>query len=105
MATVLLQDHNNEIKKHEKLLDVAIDKLISLKKEYMVGQIELKVAESYIDKLRQQIVQLKENPVKPQKIPQSSTNYLEKLQLALELNDIDTKKITDDYINRKKYGQ
>lgn len=32
MATVLLSDHNREIKKHEKLLDVAIDKLRELKK-------------------------------------------------------------------------
>ena len=27
MATVLLKDHNNEIKKHEQLLDAAIEKL------------------------------------------------------------------------------
>ena len=103
MSTVLLDDHNKEIKKHEKLLDVAIEKLRSMKTQYITSQTELKVAESYIDKLRQQIEQLKQNPVKPQKIPQTSTDYLKKLQQALELNDIDTEKITADYIKRKKY--
>ena len=103
MSTVLLDDHNKEIKKHEKLLDVAIEKLRSMKTQYITSQTELKVAESYIEKLRQQIEQLKHNPVKPQKIPQASTDYLKKLQHALELNDIDTEKITADYIKRKKY--
>ena len=103
MATVLLQDHNLEVKKHEQLLDVAIDKLKHLKTSYLTSQTELKTAEAYIEKLRQQIKQLKHSPIKPQKIPQSSTDYLKKLQSALELDDFDTEKITDSYIKRKGY--
>lgn len=103
MTTVLLHDHNVEIKKHEKLLDVAIDKLKSMKKQYLTSQTELKVAEDYIDTLRVQIEQLKLTPVKPQRISGTSTDYLKKLQQALELNDIDTEKITADYIKRKNY--
>ena len=103
MATVLLQDHNNEIKKHEQLLDVVINKLKELKRSYLTSQTELKVAESYIEKLRLQIQDLKQNPVKPQSIPKSSNDYLERLQSALELSDFDTEKITASYIKRKGY--
>lgn len=103
METVLLQDHNREIKKHEKLLDVAIDKLRELKRSYLTSQTELKTAEAYIEKLRLQIKQLREHPIKPQPIPQSSTDYLRRLQSALELSDFDTEKITASYIKRKGY--
>lgn len=104
METVLLTDHTKEIQKHVKILDVAINKLYAMKQDYMVSQTELKIAENYIEKLREQIKVLKLSPVKPTKIPTSSIDYLAKLQKALELNDIDTEKITASYIKRKGYN-
>ena len=43
MATVLLSDHVGEIKKHEDLLEVAITKLMSMKKNYMTSRTELQL--------------------------------------------------------------
>lgn len=104
MATVLLSDHVGEIKKHEDLLEVAITKLMSMKKNYMTSRTELAVAENYINTLREQLKEFKQNPAKPVKIPKMSTKYLDELKSALELDTIDTDKITADYIKRKGYN-
>lgn len=104
--TVDYQEHLDEIKKYEDMLNITLPKLKQFKVGFMTKSIHLNVAESYIEKLKKQIIELKNKPVllgKNVKLNSNSSELLEKLKLSLELNDIDVNKITELYIREKNY--
>jgi succinate dehydrogenase/fumarate reductase flavoprotein subunit len=103
MTTVLFSDYENEIMKYEKVLNLSIEKLKEMKINYMTSSVQLKTAEDYIEKLKTQIHELKEQPKKMIKITGNSEKYLEQLKTTLELSDLDVKKITQLYIAKNKY--
>jgi len=103
MTTVLFSDYENEIKKYESVLDLSIKKLKEMKINYMTSSVQLRTAEEYIEKLRKQIKELKEQPKPMAKISGNSQEYLERLKTTLELSDLDVSKITQLYIEKNKY--
>lgn len=103
MTTVLFSDYENEIKKYEGVLELSIKKLKEMKINYMTSSVQLKTAEEYIEKLRQQINELKEQPKPMTKVSGNSQEYLERLKTTLELSDLDVNKITQVYIEKNNY--